>query len=60
MEVSKINPIKNTFTESNYQSCELNLVLRETAMIDCDKYGSQQGRFRNVLSGFQSFFREIM
>ena len=51
MEVSKINRIKNAFLESG----ELNLVLRET-MIDCDRYRWQQGRFRIVLSGFQSFF----
>ena len=29
-------------------------------MIDCDKCRSQQGRFSKVLSGFQSFFLEIM
>ena len=57
MEVSKINRIKNTFLESG--ELRLNLVLRET-MIDCDRYRSQQGRFRKVLSGFQSFFYEIM
>ena len=51
MEVSKINRIKNTFLETG----ELNLVMRET-MIDCDRYLWQQGHFRKVLSGFQSFF----
>ena len=61
MEVSEINRIKNTFLESGYQAVNsVNRVLRETAMIDCDRYRSQQGRFRKVLSGFQSFFCKIM
>ena len=29
-------------------------------MIGSDRYRSQRGRFREVLSGFQIFFREIM
>ena len=29
-------------------------------MIDCGRYRSQQGRFRKVQSGFQTFFRKIM
>ena len=55
MEVSKINLYYLFRVELS--SCELNLVLRETAMIDCDRYGLQQGRFHEVLSGVQSFLR---
>ena len=47
--------MKQYLDEVELQSSKLNLELRRTAMIDCDRYPLQQGRFRKVRSGFQSF-----
>ena len=46
--------------EVELKSSKLNVGLRRTAMIDCDRNRLQQGRFRKVRSGFQSFFSKIM
>ena len=41
MEVSKINRIKKYRFGVELSSCELNLVLIETTMIDCDKFATR-------------------
>ena len=46
--------MKKYCVEVELQSFELNLGLRRSAMVDCDRYRLQQGLFRKVRSGFQS------
>ena len=55
LRLQQFKKMKTYRDEVELQSSKLNLGLRRTAMIDCDRYRLQQGRFRKVQSGFQSF-----